>query len=51
MLNTADNPDGVDGSVFEDIQKAVAADGYAFFTEFFRNVYNTDVYPGALGWI
>src|ERR1035441_3843514 len=30
LLKTADNPEGVDGSVFEGIQKAVAADRYAF---------------------
>lgn len=46
LLKTADNPDGLDGSVFEGIQKAVAADRYAFFTDFFRNFYNTDVYLG-----
>jgi non-heme chloroperoxidase len=42
LLKTADNPEGVDISVFEGIQKAVAADRYAFFTEFFKNFYNTD---------
>src|SRR4029077_6132959 len=46
LLKAADNPDGVDRSVFEGIQKAVAADRYAFFTEFFKNFYNTDVYLG-----
>jgi non-heme chloroperoxidase len=46
LLKTADNPEGVDGSVFEGIQKAVAADRYAFFTEFFNNFYNTDVLLG-----
>jgi non-heme chloroperoxidase len=46
LLKTADNPDGVDASVFEEIQKAVAADRYAFFTEFFKNFYNTDVFMG-----
>jgi non-heme chloroperoxidase len=46
LLKTADNPEGVDGTVFEGIQKAVAADRYAFFTEFFKNFYNTDVYLG-----
>jgi non-heme chloroperoxidase len=46
LLKTADNPEGVDGSVFEGIQKAVAADRYAFFTDFFKNFYNTDVYLG-----
>jgi len=46
LLKTADNPEAVDGSVFEGIQKAVAADRYAFFTEFFKNFYNTDVLLG-----
>jgi len=46
LLKTGDNPEGVDGSVFEGIQKAVASDRYAFFTEFFKNFYNTDVYLG-----
>jgi non-heme chloroperoxidase len=46
LLRTPDNPDGVDGSVFEGIQKSVVADRYAFFTEFFRNFYNTDVFMG-----
>jgi non-heme chloroperoxidase len=46
LLKTADNPEGVDGSVFEGIQKAVAADRYAFFTEFFKNFYNTDALLG-----
>jgi pimeloyl-ACP methyl ester carboxylesterase len=46
LLKTADNPEGVDGSVFGGIQKAVAADRYAFFTEFFKNFYNTDLLLG-----
>src|SRR6266702_1124513 len=46
LLKTADNPEGVDGSVFEGIQKAVVADRYAFFTEFFKNFYNTDLLLG-----
>jgi non-heme chloroperoxidase len=43
LLKTADNPEGVDGSVFAGIQKAVIADRYAFFSEFFRNFYNADL--------
>jgi non-heme chloroperoxidase len=43
LLKTADNQEGVDGSVFQGIEKAVTADRYAFFTEFFKNFYNTDV--------
>lgn len=46
LLKASDNPEGVDGGVFDGIQKAVAADRYAFFTEFFKNFYNTDVYLG-----
>ena len=43
LLKTTDNPEGVDRSVFEAIEKAITADRYAFFTEFFKNFYNTDV--------
>src|SRR5215469_10113729 len=46
LLKTADNPEGVDASVFAGIEKAIVADRYAFFTEFFKNFYNTDVYLG-----
>jgi non-heme chloroperoxidase len=46
LLKTSDNPDGVDAGVFEGIQKAVASDRYAFFTEFFKNFFNTDVFLG-----
>jgi non-heme chloroperoxidase len=43
LLKTTDNPEGLDRSVFQGIEKAVTADRYAFFTEFFKNFYNTDV--------
>ena len=46
LLKTADDPEGVDGAVFEGIKKAVIADRYVFFTEFFKNFYNTDVHLG-----
>jgi non-heme chloroperoxidase len=46
LLKTPDNPEGVDGSVFEGIQKAVAADRYSFFATFFKNFYNTDLLLG-----
>lgn len=46
LLKTPENPEGVDGSVFEGIEKAVSADRYAFFTGFFDNFYNTDVFLG-----
>ena len=46
LLKTPDNPEGVDGTVFEGIKKAIAADRYAFFTDFFKNFYNTDLLLG-----
>lgn len=46
LLKTNDNPEGVDGSVFDGIRKAVLADRYAFFTDFFKNFFNTDVHLG-----
>jgi non-heme chloroperoxidase len=46
LLKTPDNPEGVDGSVFEGIQKAIVADRYAFLSEFFKNFYNADVLLG-----
>jgi non-heme chloroperoxidase len=46
LLKTSDNPEGVDGSVFDGIRKAVIADRYAFFTDFFKNFFNTDVHIG-----
>jgi non-heme chloroperoxidase len=42
LLKAPDNPEGVDKSVFDGIQKAIAADRYAWFTDFFKNFYNTD---------
>ncbi|WP_169949141.1 alpha/beta fold hydrolase [Microbispora sp. H11081] len=42
LLKTEDNPEGVDGSVFEGISAAVTKDRYAYFTEFYDAFYNTD---------
>ncbi|HKW19210.1 MAG TPA: alpha/beta hydrolase [Terriglobales bacterium] len=46
LLKTADNPEGVDRSIFQGIGKAIVADRYAFFADFFKNFYNTDVLHG-----
>ena len=46
LLKAADNPEGVDRAMFDGIQKAIVADRYAFFTEFFKNFFNTDVFLG-----
>ena len=43
LVKAPDNSEGVDLSVFQGIEKAVTADRYAFFTEFFKNFYNTDL--------
>ena len=48
LLKTPDNPEGVDKTVFTGIETAIKADRYAFFTEFFKNFYNTDVLIGKL---
>ena len=45
-VEDAGQPEGVEGSVFEGIQKAIVADRYAFFSEFFKNFYNTDLLLG-----
>ena len=46
LLKAPDNPEGVDKSAFDGIQSAIKADRYAFFTEFFKNFYNTDQFLG-----
>jgi non-heme chloroperoxidase len=42
LLKTDDNPEGVDGSVFDGLKKAVLADRYKWFDDFFANFYNID---------
>jgi len=46
LLKTDDNPEGVEGAIFEGLQKAITADRYAFFAEFFKNFYNTETNLG-----
>lgn len=48
LLKTPDNPDGADGSIFDGIKKAIAADRLAFLSEFLSNFYNVDVLGGKL---
>jgi non-heme chloroperoxidase len=43
VLKTDDNPEGVDGKVFADIEAAIVSDRYAFFEGFLNNFYNVDV--------
>jgi non-heme chloroperoxidase len=42
LLKTDDNPEGVDGSVFEGIKAAVLKDRYVYFKQFFDDFYNVD---------
>ncbi|MDH6142772.1 MULTISPECIES: alpha/beta fold hydrolase [Kitasatospora] len=46
LLRTDDNPDGVDGIVFEEIQGAIRADRPAFIAGFLADFYNVDVLGG-----
>jgi non-heme chloroperoxidase len=46
LLKTPDNPEGVDKNVFTGIETAIKEDRYGFFTEFFKNFYNTDILMG-----
>jgi pimeloyl-ACP methyl ester carboxylesterase len=48
LVKAADNPDGVEARVFEDIKAALRADRPAFLMEFLRNFYNYDVTGGRL---
>jgi len=46
FLKAADNPDGIDGTVFEGIRQGLITDRPAFLAELFRNYYNADVLGG-----
>ncbi len=46
LLKTPDNPDGVDGSVFEGIKQGIIADRPAFLSRFLSDFYNVDVLAG-----
>jgi non-heme chloroperoxidase len=43
LLKTADNPEGVDQSVFDGIKAAVVKDRPAYYKDFLDNFYNVDV--------
>jgi pimeloyl-ACP methyl ester carboxylesterase len=42
LLKTEDNPQGVDGAVFDGILDAVRKDRYAYFSAFYSDFYNLD---------
>ena len=48
LLKAADNPEGLDGSVFKGIEKAVLADRPAFISTFLGDFFNADVLRGSL---
>ncbi|MGH9219676.1 MAG: alpha/beta fold hydrolase [Vicinamibacterales bacterium] len=48
LIKAADNPEGVDENVFEDIKAAIRKDRPAFLMEFLKNFYNYDVTGGKL---
>ena len=47
LLHTDDNPDGLDGGVFEGIIEAIKADRLAYLTDFFDDFYNLDELLGS----
>ena len=46
LLKTPETPNGLDQSVFDDIQAAIAADRFAYLTAFYNDFYNLDVLLG-----
>jgi len=46
LLKAVDNPEGVDSSVFDGIEKAIVSDRPAFLSKFLADFYNVDVLRG-----
>lgn len=46
MLMMTDNPEGIDGSVFDGIKKAIVADRPALLSKFLSDFYNVDLLKG-----
>jgi non-heme chloroperoxidase len=46
LLQTPDNPDGVDKSVFDGILRDIAADRFAYQSKFLADFYNLDAFLG-----
>jgi non-heme chloroperoxidase len=44
LLKTEDNPEGVDRSVFSEIEQAIVADRPSYLSAFFAKFYNVDVF-------
>lgn len=46
LLKTPETPNGIDQSVFDDIQAAITADRFAYLTAFYNDFYNLDTLLG-----
>ena len=46
LLKTSDNPEGLEGSVFDEFMEGIAADRPAFLSGFLSDFYNVDVFKG-----
>ena len=46
LLKTSDNPEGIEGSVFDGIMEGIVADRPAFLAGFFPEFYNVDILGG-----
>jgi non-heme chloroperoxidase len=50
LLKTEDNPEGIDGRVFEAIKAAIVKDRYGFFGDLMDDFFNIDTFsPGRIG--
>jgi non-heme chloroperoxidase len=49
LLKTADNPDGIDGRIFDEAIRAIRVDRPAYLSALLADVYNVDANAGALG--
>lgn len=49
LLKTDDNPEGVDGGVFDDIKARIAQDRFAYLADFLNDFYNVDALPDRIG--
>ncbi len=46
LLKTSDNPEGIEGSVFDGFMESIAADRPAFLSGFLSDFYNVDTFGG-----
>jgi len=46
LLKTSDNPEGLEGSIFDEFMEGIAADRPAFLSKFLSEFYNVDIFKG-----